>query len=325
MSRPPTTGATNGFNAGFDAPGASERTNRLQTIPATVMFIDIVDSIDLFARLGDQAAKELIDDFFNELAHLTVHHHGTVIKRVGDELMCSFLTPLAAFAAARDMQRLAEVLNQTRPQPVELRIGFHTGSVISAAGDLFGDTVNIASRVSSVATSGRILTTGQSMLQVPLHDAGAVRPWRRELLKGVSEPVELYEVLWATDSNEGEFSNTSLGNHAHLAFHQLVLHMQGMPYVIDAQRPLLTIGRHAANRVVVDDDGAFVSGHHAKIEYRGGVFVLTDTSLNGTYLSHDGNGFFRITLPFTLESSGKIILGYPPPHPKQIEATFEVI
>lgn len=328
MSRPPATGATNGFNAGFDAgfdsPGAGERTNRLKTIPTTVMFIDIVDSIDLFARLGNQAAKELIDDFFGELALLTADHHGTVIKRVGDELMCSFHIPLAAFAAARDMQRLAEVLNRTRPQPVKLRIGFHTGNVISAAGDLFGDTVNIASRVSSVATSGRILTTGQSMMQVSLHDAGLVRPWRRELLKGLSEPVELYEVLWAADTNEGEFSNTSLGNYEHPAFQQLVLHLHGASHVIDAQRPLLTIGRHATNRVVVDDDGAFVSGHHAKIEYRGGVFVLTDTSLNGTYLSHGGNGFFRITLPFTLESSGKIALGYSPPHPNQIEAVFEV-
>ena len=83
--------------------GAAARTNRLQTNPATVMFIDLVDSIDLFARLGNQAAKELIDDFFDELGHLTVHHHGNVIKRVGDELMCSFLTPLAAFSAARDM------------------------------------------------------------------------------------------------------------------------------------------------------------------------------------------------------------------------------
>ena len=324
MSRPPATGASNGLNAGFDVLNAAERTNRLKTMPTTVMFIDIVDSIDLFARLGNQAANELIDVFFNELTYLTTDHHGTLIKRVGDELMCSFHIPLAAFAAARDMQRLAEVLNQTRPQPVELRIGFHTGNVISAAGDLFGDTVNIASRVSSVATSGRILTTGQSMLLVPLHDAGLVRPWRRELLKGVSEPVELYEVLWAADADEGAFSNTSLGNYEHPAFHQLVLHLQGASHVISAQRPLLTIGRHAANRVVVDDDGAFVSGHHAKIEYRGGVFVLTDTSLNGTYLSHGGNGFFRITLPFTLESSGKIVLGYPPPHPRQIEAVFEV-
>ena len=324
MSRPPATGASNGLNAGFDVLNAAERTNRLKTMPTTVMFIDIVDSIDLFARLGNQAANELIDVFFNELTYLTTDHHGTLIKRVGDELMCSFHNPLAALAAARDMQRLAEVLNQTRPQPVELRIGFHTGNVISAAGDLFGDTVNIASRVSSVATSGRILTTGQSMLQVPLHDAGLVRPWRRELLKGVSEPVELYEVLWAADADEGAFSNTSLGNYEHPAFHQLVLHLQGASHVISAQRPLLTIGRHAANRVVVDDDGAFVSGHHAKIEYRGGVFVLTDTSLNGTYLSHGGNGFFRITLPFTLESSGKIVLGYPPPHPRQIEAVFEV-
>ena len=81
MSRPPATGASNGLNAGFDVLNAAERTNRLKTMPTTVMFIDIVDSIDLFARLGNQAANELIDVFFNELAYLTTDHHGTVIDR----------------------------------------------------------------------------------------------------------------------------------------------------------------------------------------------------------------------------------------------------
>jgi hypothetical protein len=80
-----------------------------------------------------------------------------------------------------------------------------------------------------------------------------------------------------------------------------------------------------ANQIVLHDDGAFVSSHHAKIEFRSGVFVITDTSLNGTYVALGGNDYFRVKLPFTLESSGQIIFGYPPGHPRQISGTFEVL
>ena len=63
MEHPPKAGA-NHSSAACDA---AERTNRLTTMPTTVVFVDIVDSIDRFVRLGNQAAKELIDDFFNDL------------------------------------------------------------------------------------------------------------------------------------------------------------------------------------------------------------------------------------------------------------------
>lgn len=303
----------------------ADRTNRLKTIPTTVLFADIVGSIDLYARLGNQAAKDLIDHFFSEITYLVNDHKGSVVKSVGDELMCSFFSPLSALAAARDMQRLAEALNANRPEPIKLRIGFHTGNVIAAANDLFGDTVNIASRVAAVASSGRILTTGQTMALVSAHDAGLVRPWRRELLKGVSEPVELFEVLWAEEMGVTAFRNTSIGSYETPALHQLVLTVQNKSYALDAQNPLLSIGRHPANSVVLRDDNAFVSSHHAKIELRGGVFVITDTSLNGTYVALGGNEFLRIKLPFPLESAGQIVFGYPPGHPAQVIARFEVM
>ena len=53
--------------------------------------------------------------------------------------------------------------------------------------------------------------------------------------------------------------------------------------------------------------------------------LLTDTSLNGTYVALGGSNYFRVKLPFTLESSGQIIFGYPPSHPNQIAAAFEVL
>ncbi len=303
----------------------NERANRLKTVPVTVLFADIVDSIDLYARLGNEAAKQLIDGLFNDLSHLVADHRGTVVKSIGDELMCSFHLPLFAINAARDMQRLTGVRNGTRTEQIQLRIGFHAGNVIAVANDFFGDTVNIASRVAAVASSGRILTTGQTLDLVSAHDAGLMRPWRRELLKGLTEPIELYEVLWADAISGGEMRNTSLGSYQPPVFHQLVLRFQDATYSINAQRPLLSIGRHPASNVVVQDESAFVSSHHAKIEFRGGVFVLTDTSLNGTYVALGGSDYFRVKLPFTLESAGKIIFGYPPAHPHQIAAAFEVV
>lgn len=89
----------------------NECANRLKTVPVTVLFADIVDSIDLYARLGNEAAKQLIDGLFNDLSHLVADHRGTVVKSIGDELMCSFHLPLFAINAARDTQRLTEVLN----------------------------------------------------------------------------------------------------------------------------------------------------------------------------------------------------------------------
>ncbi len=303
----------------------NQRTNRLKTVPVTVLFADIVDSIDLYARLGNEAAKQLIDVLFNDLSHLVADHHGTLVKSIGDELMCSFHLPLFAINAARDMQRLTETLNGARSEQIKLRIGFHAGNVIAVANDLFGDTVNIASRVAAVASSGRILTTGQTLELVSAHDAGLVRPWRRELLKGLTEPIELYEVLWPGDVSGGEMRSTSLGSYQPPVFHQLVLRFQDATHIINAQRPLLTIGRHPASDIVVHDESAFVSSHHAKIEFRSGVFVLTDTSLNGTYVALGNSNYFRVKLPFTLESAGQIIFGHPPAHPQQIVATFEVL
>ncbi len=257
----------------------NERTKRLKTVPVTVLFAGIVDSIDLYARLGNEAAKQLIDGVFNDLSHLVAGHRGTVVKSIGDELMCSFHLPLFAINAAR---------------------------------------------VAAVASSGRILTTGQTLDLVPAHDAGLMRPWRRELLKGLTEPIDLYEVLWSDDVSSGEMRNTSLGSYQPPVFHQLVLRFQDATHSVNAQRPLLGIGRHPASNVVVQDESAFVSSHHAKIEFRGGVFVLTDTSLNGTYVALGGSDYFRVKLPFTLESAGKLIFGYPPAHPHQIAAEFEV-
>ncbi len=301
------------------------RTNRLATIPATVLFADIVDSIELYGRLGNEAAQDLIERFFIELGLVVRDHRGLVIKRVGDELMCSFFTPLAAFAASRDLQRLTETLNAAREEQIKLRIGFHSGNAVSAADDLFGDAVNIASRVATVATAGRILTTGQTFAQVPAHDAGLVRRWRRELLKGRAEPIELYEVLWAAEDPDLSVQSASLGSYKAPSFHQLTLRVQGHTHALDAQRPLLTIGRHPSNNVAIVDEAAFVSSYHAKIECRGGLFVITDTSLNGTYVSLRGSGFFRIKLPFTLEASGELVFGYPPEHPNQISGRFEVL
>ena len=176
-----------------------------------------------------------------------------------------------------------------------------------------------------MASTGRILTTAPTLALVSAHDAGLVRPWRRELLKGVAEPIELVEVLWSDGASGSQMSNTSLGNYQAPAFHQLLLTLQDQRRLIDARQPLLTIGRHASNHLVVNDDGTFVSSHHAKIEYRSGVFVITDTSLNGTYISLGGSEFIRIKLPFTLEASCQIIVGYPPDHPNQITGVIEVM
>lgn len=92
--------------------------------------------------------------------------------------------------------------------------------------------------------------------------------------------------------------------------------------IVDSIDLYARLGNEAAKQLI---DGLFNDLSHLVAGHRGGVFVLTDTSLNGTYVALGGSDYFRVKLPFTLESAGQVIFGYPPAHPHQIVAAFEVL
>src|SRR2546427_3879612 len=119
---------------------------------AAIMFTDIVG----FSRqMGANEARTLrLLDIHNQIIQqAVVEHHGTVIKTVGDAFLVDFPSVVNAVQCARQIQAQFRTHNADK-EPVEqihVRIGIHSGDIVQRAGDVFGEGVNIASRLQELA------------------------------------------------------------------------------------------------------------------------------------------------------------------------------
>jgi adenylate cyclase len=124
-------------------------------------------------------------------------HGGRVVKKIGDALMATFDHPLAAVLAAVDMQVALRDFNRAAPpdERILVRIGINAGRVILKEGDVYGDAVNVASRVEGIAGPEQILITRDvrdfvDEARLALKDLGP------QTLKGKPEPVPVFEVRY---------------------------------------------------------------------------------------------------------------------------------
>src|SRR5476649_2627899 len=119
-----------------------------------VLFADVSDSTRLYEKMGDTAAFSQVKDCLEILTGATRQFGGWVIKTIGDGAMCAFPNADAAAQAACEMQILiAQRPASHRKAKITIRIGFHYGNVLREGQDVYGDTVNIASRMASLATA----------------------------------------------------------------------------------------------------------------------------------------------------------------------------
>ncbi len=148
---------------------------------------------------------------------------------------------------------------------------------------MFGDTVNLASRLCEYAGGGQIiLTEWTAKLLSPLY-----RGWLRKLdsakLKGRTDEVGLCELVWRADDNATAFQRVRAEDKpAPPAVLRLKFH--GMRMERRREKEVLTIGRDTASDLVVREEKA--SRQHCTIERRKDKFVITDVSTNGTYVTH---------------------------------------
>ena len=114
----------------------------------TVLSTDLVGSTLLNQRLGDEAATA-VERELAALAQAEVEkQRGVVIKDTGDGLMVAFQSARRALACAQEIQRAIARRNRSRPDTaVQLRVGLHTGEVLTEDGGLHGETLIIAKRI----------------------------------------------------------------------------------------------------------------------------------------------------------------------------------
>jgi class 3 adenylate cyclase len=123
------------------------------------VFADICGSTSLYDELGDDLARHFTANCIKIMVREISLFKGTLIKTIGDEIMCTFPNAKLALNAACAMQNAVKNSGANSKQPLSIRIGFHYGFVICETNDVFGDTVNVAARVAGLAKADQILTT----------------------------------------------------------------------------------------------------------------------------------------------------------------------
>lgn len=273
-----------------------------------VVFADICGSTSLYDRLGDETARHLISRCIATMSEKASARHGTLIKTIGDEIMCTFPDAESAMHAACAMQDAIENDEHNASQPMHIRIGFHYGEVIHEANDVFGDTVNVAARVAAITRAGQILTTRAVSEALPADLRDKTHQIMRAELKGKQEQLDIFRVTWEADDSQSTRIGTPTFRKPQDGSSELTLHYHGQSFTINEHNKSAILGRDGICDIPVKHD--FASRQHARIELRFGKFVITDQSTNGTYVRFtDGHTVRLAREELVLHSSGTISLG----------------
>jgi class 3 adenylate cyclase len=171
---------------------------RLKITSLTFLFTDLKGSTELYERVGDLAAYDLVRAHFRLLNEIVAAERGAVVKTIGDAVMATFPTPDRAMAAAL---RMREALKDLKGDLL-LKIGIHEGPCLAVSlndrQDYFGRTVNIAARVQGLATSRSIFATTpvvtDSQASKLLQSNGIALTPEKRSLRGIAKQVEIFEI-----------------------------------------------------------------------------------------------------------------------------------
>jgi adenylate cyclase len=265
----------------------------METAQRAVLFVDVTDSTKIYESLGDTVALALINGLFARLDKVLAKYSGTVSKTLGDGLICVFEDPDNAFRAACEIQTMVHAAAQGASNRLQIKIGFTWGPVILSKGDVFGDTMNVCSRLVVLANPEQILTSAQTVEALSPGLRTRCRALFPTRIKGKVDEVAVSEVMWRYDPAVTE-TNLTRADFAKAVQQSLKLIYRGNIFIVNRSRPTLQMGRDDANDIVIVS--LFASRIHARVQTRDGHFVLTDLSSNGTFLlvdDHSGEVHLR--------------------------------
>src|SRR5262250_513959 len=173
---------------------------------AAIMFTDMV-GYSALAQRDDKLALELLEEHRHLLRSLFPKFNGKEIKTIGDAFLVEFHSALEAAQCAIEIQRTLAKRNTdvTADRRIELKIGIHIGDVIHRDGDVYGDGVNIASRIEQLAGAGGICVSMDVERQIRNALEAKFEKFDSADLKNIKLPMELFRIVlpWQ-DGAEGE-------------------------------------------------------------------------------------------------------------------------
>ena len=249
------------------------------TLSLALMFVDISGSTGLYEALGDAQAHAKVEACLQQLESVSAGFNGRVIKTAGDGAFYSFPTADNAVLAAGAMLDRLMQQQQVDEHAVEVHIGCHFGPVIESNGDLFGDAVNLASRVAGLAKPGQIILTDDTFAHLSAAVATRTRQLNRVAVRGKREEVAIWEYLWQEAAELTALSTRA----ASMRGAHLLLRQGTQETILGAGGPTqATFGRDATCDFVIEHQRT--SRSHARVELRFDKFFVVDHSSNGTWV-----------------------------------------
>lgn len=298
-----------------------------QILQRTVLFADLRGSTALYETLGNAEATTVVTRSVSLISQIVSTSGGVVVKTLGDGLMAVFADSAAAVVAADEMhdslERIVPPSGQRNTPVLKLQVGLAHGEVVEMSGDCFGDAVNVAARLLDHAGDNETLATASVVAGLDHETRERCRSLDKVQLRGRVEPVHVYLI-------EGRrFSDTAATAYGELLPAQ---EPEGIRLVwLDLNRvfagPSLPVVLGRSPQVTYCIDDSRVSRSHARIDWHGGAFQLTDLSYNGTYVrfSNDSEIVALRRGTCTLHGSGLIGLGASLTDPTAPCVRFEIL
>ncbi len=279
-----------------------------KTTNLAIVFADIAGSTKLYEILGDQLAREKVAETLATITSVVQQFNGKVIKTIGDEVMCTFSTAEDAATACCEMHESVEDVNNDLQgnTVIAIRVGMHFGPAILEGGDVFGDAVNLAARMTAQAKADQIILTASTVDKLPPVLRACTRFIDRAPIKGKQEEIDIYELIW----QEEDVTRMATGMLSNNRKPEVKLHLRyrDLDVIISKQRSSIILGRSKDCDVPVREKLA--SRQHVRIELRRDKFFIIDQSTNGTHVRMDsGEDAFLRREEMPLNGNGQISLG----------------
>ncbi|MEI8093257.1 MAG: DUF5939 domain-containing protein [Spirochaetales bacterium] len=168
----------------------------------TILFTDLKGSTDMYGRVGDINAYDVVQKHFDLLTEVVRAHHGAMVKTMGDAIMATFSNSQEGVLAALAMVERVHELNRSQSNELGLKVGVHEGAALAVNADerldYFGQNINLAARVQGLAEAGEVWVTEAVFDSPGVAEVITASRLRSETkmatLKGISAPTTVYRL-----------------------------------------------------------------------------------------------------------------------------------
>ncbi|MDO5693466.1 MAG: adenylate/guanylate cyclase domain-containing protein [Pseudomonadota bacterium] len=300
----------------------------------TMVFIDLTGSTAAYEALGNAQVADVVAKVTQWIGRVCEAHGGQTVKFLGDGVLTMFTRSAQAVEATVFLQQNHTERLQKWPEPLRmaLKIGMAGGTVIHRDDDVYGDAVNLASRLADMAGPHGIWVDETVMAELrqehdtaptageagsrSVMDVARYRSLGMIRVRGLTEPRSVFQIEWnedvSTDLMTVRGMLPELTQPSPREGTGIALAWFGTTKTFAMQELPVLIGRTPDSGFVVKDQR--VSRSHARIEYANGALVLTDLSSFGTWVRFSENSQTEVQLrrnQCILHSTGEIALGAP--------------